>query len=85
MKFLIFLKNLVFELKSGVHLSIRNLHTVFFGTESIITNLGAKLWNMVAEDISKSSVSLNVLKLNTGHQNIVRAEFVKHRSVKLVL
>ena len=55
-----FFENPVYELRSGVHLPGRNSRTVFFGTESII-NLGAKLWNMVPENI-KSSESLNVFK-----------------------
>ena len=45
-----FFENPVYELRSGVHLTGRNSRTVFFGTESII-NLGAKLWNMVPENI----------------------------------
>ena len=60
-----FFENTVYELRSGVHLPGRNSRTVFFGTESII-NLGAKLWNMVPENI-KSSESLNVLKSEIKH------------------
>ena len=80
-----FFENPVYELRSGVHLPSRNSRTVFFGTESIM-NLGAKLWNMVPQNI-KSSKSLNVsnLESNTGHQIIVRAEFAKPTSAKLVL
>ena len=55
-----FFENPVYELRSGVHLPSRNSRTVFFGTESIM-NLGAKLWNMVPQNI-KSSESLNVFK-----------------------
>ena len=55
-----FFENPVYELRSGVHLPGRNSRAVFFGTEPII-NLGAKLWNMVPENI-KSSESLNVFK-----------------------
>ena len=50
-----FFENLVYELKSGVHLPSRNSRTVFLGTESIM-NLGAKLWNMVPQKV------LNVFK-----------------------
>ena len=60
-----FLENPVYELKSGVHLPIRNWHTVFFGTESIMSP-GAKLWNMVPQNI-KSSESLNVFKSKTKY------------------
>ena len=60
-----FFENPVYELRSGVHLPGRNSRTVFFGTESII-NLGAKLWNMVPENI-KSSESLNVFKSKIKH------------------
>ena len=77
-----FFENLVYELKSGVHLPSRNSRTVFLGTESIM-NLGAKLWNMVPQNIKFSMFSN--LKSNTGHQTIVRAEFGKPTSAKLVL
>ena len=65
-----FFENLVYELKSGVHLPSRNSRTVFLGTESIM-NLGAKLWNLVPQNIKFSMFSN--LKSNTGHQTIVRA------------
>ena len=39
-------QNLVYELRSGVHLPGKNSHTVFSGTKSIM-NLGVKFWNMV--------------------------------------
>ena len=68
-----FFENPVYELRSGVHLLSRNSRTVFFGTESII-NLGAKLWLVFSN-----------LKSNTGHQIIVRVEFAKPTSTKLVL
>ena len=44
-----FFENPVYELRSGVHVPSRNSRAVFFGIESI-TNLGAKLWNMVPEN-----------------------------------
>ena len=44
----------------SAHLPNRNSRTVFFGNKSIM-NLGAKLWNMVPQNI-KSSESLNVFK-----------------------
>ena len=55
-----FFENPVYEHRSGVHLPSRNSRKVFFGTESIM-NPGAKLWNMVPQNI-KSSESLNVFK-----------------------
>ena len=55
-----FFENHVYELTSDVHVPNRNSRAVFFGTESIM-NLGAKLWNMVPQNI-KSSESLNVFK-----------------------
>ena len=55
-----FFENPIYERGKGVHLPSRNSRTVFFGTESIM-NLGAKLWNMVPQNI-KSSESLNVFK-----------------------
>ena len=61
-----FFENLVYELRSAVHLPSRNSHTVFFGTESIV-NLRPKLWNMVSEKI-KSSESINVFKSKIKYQ-----------------
>ena len=55
-----FFENPIYERGKGVHLPSRNSRTVFFGTESII-KLGARLWNMVPENI-KSSKSLNIFK-----------------------
>ena len=55
-----FFGNPVYEIRIGVHLPSRNSRTVFFGIESII-NLGAKLWNMIPENI-KSYESLNIFK-----------------------
>ena len=55
-----FFENPVYELRSGVHLPSRNSRKVFFGTESIMSP-GAKLWNMVPQNI-KSFESLNVFK-----------------------
>ena len=55
-----FFENPVYELRSRFHLKTRNLHIIFFDSESII-NLGVKLWNMLPED-AKSSGSLNIFK-----------------------
>ena len=78
-----FFENRVYELRSGVHLPSRNSRTVFFGTESII-NLGAKLWNMIPENI-KSSEFLSVFKCKIKYWTPVLVEFAKPTSTKLVL
>ena len=80
-----FFENPVYEHRSGVHLPSRNSRKVFFGTESIM-NPGAKLWNMLPQNISPLNRSIfSNLKSNTGHQIIVRAEFAKVTLAKLVL
>ena len=55
-----FVKNSVYELRSGCHLPNRNSRTGFFATETII-NLKAKLWNVVPVN-KKSSESPNIFK-----------------------
>ena len=60
-----FFESPVYELGSGVHLPSRDSPKVFFGVESIM-NLGAKLWNMVPQNI-KSSELLNVFKSKTKY------------------
>lgn len=55
-----FVKNPVYELRSGCHLPNRNSRTGFSGFEPII-NLGAKLWNVVHVN-KKSSESPNIFK-----------------------
>ena len=60
MKFSNFFENSVYELRSGVHKLSRNSRTILSCTESII-KLGAKLWNMIPENM-KFSESLNFFK-----------------------
>ena len=46
----IFQENENYDLKSGTHLTNRNMHAVHFGTLTI-TNLGPKLWKLAPDEI----------------------------------
>ena len=48
------------NLRSGTHLTDRNIHIVHFGTDTI-TNLGPKIWKLVTDKIINAS-SLLVFK-----------------------
>ena len=45
-----FVKNSVYELKSGNHLQRTNIQTVHFGSDSIKT-LGAKIWDLISAEL----------------------------------
>ena len=45
-----FVKNSVYELKSGNHLQRTNIQTVYFGSDSIKT-LGAKIWDLISAEL----------------------------------
>ena len=47
----IFVKNNIYNLRSGMHLSRVNVHSTQYGTESI-GNLGEKIWNLVPVHIN---------------------------------
>ena len=56
----IFQENENYNLRSGTHLTNRNIHTAHFGTDTI-TNLGPKIWKLVPDKIKNAS-SLLVFK-----------------------
>ena len=56
----IFQENENYNLWSGTHLTNRNIHTAYFGTDTI-TNFGPKLWKLVPDEI-KNALSLSVFK-----------------------
>ena len=56
----IFQENENYNLKSGTHVTNRNIHTPHFGTDNI-TNLGPKIWKLVPDEIKNAS-SLLVFK-----------------------
>ena len=56
----VFKENSVYNLRHGLHLQRKNLRTTNFGLESI-TNIGAKIWDMVPKEI-KGSESLASFK-----------------------
>ena len=49
-----------YNLRSGTHLMNRNIHTAYFGTDTI-TNLGPKIWKLAPDEIKNAS-SLLVFK-----------------------
>ena len=75
-----FIDNNNYNLRIGTRLSRTILHTTHYGTESI-TNLGAKLWEVVHQNI-KEADSLSRFKLKTGlkkgYQKITTVIFVRH-------
>ena len=50
----IFQENENYNLRSGTHLTNRNIHAVHFGTDTI-TNLGPKIWKLVPDEIRNAS------------------------------
>ena len=57
---LVFQENKTYNLKIGNHLGQKNVQTTQYGIESI-SNLAAKLWNLLPREIKNSS-SLSVFK-----------------------
>ena len=56
----VFQENENYDLRSGTALANKNLHTEYFGTDTI-TNLGPKLWKFVPDEIKNSS-QLSIFK-----------------------
>ena len=56
----VFQENETYNLRSGNHLARKNIRTTQYGIESV-SNLGAKLWNLLPGEIKNSS-SLTVFK-----------------------
>ena len=56
----VFQENENYDLRSGTVLANKNLHTEYFGTDTI-TNLGPKLWKLVPDEIKNSS-QLSIFK-----------------------
>ena len=59
-KIFIFHENPTYNLRSGNHLTRRNIRTTHYGIEKI-SNLGAKIWDLLPEEIKNAS-SLFVFK-----------------------
>ena len=56
----IFHESLTYNLRTGNHLTRRNIRTTHYGIETI-SNLGAKIWDLLPEEIKNAS-SLSVFK-----------------------
>ena len=52
-----FQENKSYNLRSGIHLASRNMHTAHFGTDTI-SNLGPKLWKLITDKIKYASTLL---------------------------
>ena len=61
---IVFQESESYNLKSGNHLARKNIQTTQYWIESV-SNLGAKLWDLLPGEI-KSSSSLSVFKNNIG-------------------
>ena len=46
-----FQENRRYNLRSDIHLVSRNMHTVYFGSDTI-TSLGPKLWKLITDKIN---------------------------------
>ena len=58
----IFHENPTYNLKSGNHLTRRNIRTPHYGIEKI-SNLGAKTWDLLPEEIKNASLSVFKTKI----------------------
>ena len=56
----VFKENDTYNFRGGNHLARKNIRTTQYGIESV-SNLGAKLWNLLPREI-KNSFSLTVFK-----------------------
>ena len=72
----VFQENETYNLRSGNHLARKIIRTTQYGIESI-SNLGAKLWNLLPREIKNSS-SLTVFKNKIRLLKNVHASFVRH-------
>ena len=59
-EFFNFQENESYNLRSGIHLASRNMHTAHFGTDTI-SSLGPKLWKLIPDKI-KHAPTLTVFK-----------------------
>ena len=49
-----FQENESYNLRSGIYLASRNIHTVHFGTDTI-SSLGSELWKLIPDKIKHAS------------------------------
>ena len=49
-----FQENESYNLRSGIYLASRNMHTAYFGTDTI-SSLGPKLWKLIPDKIKQAS------------------------------
>ena len=75
---LVFQKNETYNLRSGNHLARKTIRTTQYGIENV-SNLGAKLWNLLPGEIRNSS-SMTVFKNKIRNELLknVHGRFVRH-------
>ena len=56
-EFFIFHENATYNLRSGNHLTRRNIRAIHYGIKTI-SNLGAKIWDLLPEEIKKCFFSV---------------------------
>ena len=67
-----------YNLRSGTHPSRPIVHKTHYGTKSV-TNLGAKLWELVPQNIKEENSLLSFKKkVKKWIQKIARVVFVRH-------
>ena len=74
----IFHENPTYNLRSGNHLTRRNIRTTYYGIKTI-SNLGAKIWDLLPEEI-KILLLCPFLKPKSRNESPknARANFVRH-------
>ena len=80
-----FQENERYNLRSGIHLACRNIHTAHFGTDTI-SSLEPKLWKPIPDKIKHGSI-LSALKprINLGTSTTTHADYAKYLLRILVL
>ena len=77
-EFFIFHENPTYSLSSGNHLTRRNIRTTHCGIETI-SNLGAKIWDLLPEEIKNLLCPFLKPKSRSGSQKNAQANFVGHK------
>ena len=73
-----FQENEICNLRSGIHSASRNMHTAYFGTDTI-SSLGPKLWKLLPEKIKMPQHNqLSKPRLNLGPSTTADVDFAKY-------
>ena len=73
-----FQENKRYNLRSGIHLATRNMHSAHFGTDTI-SSFGLKLWKLVPDQIKHASTLLALKpRLNLGPSTTAHVDYAKY-------